>query len=103
MDHREARSRKKHSAKLGQKPFPSCVKTPRETRKAARGSALPLDPGFWKARKAPFLLPSALGAHGRQPSKGLRTLTPHSGPPGKSRRQRGLFEALPLVLSLRSA
>lgn len=28
LDHREARSRKKHSAKLGQKPFPSCVKTP---------------------------------------------------------------------------
>lgn len=28
LDHREARSRKKHSAKLGQKPFPSCVKNP---------------------------------------------------------------------------
>ena len=109
MDHREARSRKKHSAKLGQKPFPSCVKNPRETRMAARGSALPLDPGFWRARKAPFLLPSALGAHGRlggtagNQSKGLGTLIPHSGRPGMSRRQMGLFEALPLVLSMRSA
>lgn len=28
LDHREARGRKKHSAKLGQKPFPSCVKNP---------------------------------------------------------------------------
>lgn len=29
LDHREARSRKKHSAKLGQKHFPSCVKNPK--------------------------------------------------------------------------
>lgn len=30
LDHREARSRKKHSAELGQKPLPSCVQAPGE-------------------------------------------------------------------------
>lgn len=61
MGHREAKSRKKHSATLGQKPFPSCVTQTPYTRKAVRGSALPLDPESWKAGNAQLLLLSVQG------------------------------------------
>lgn len=46
---------------LGQKPFPSCVTWTPYTRKAARGSALPLDPESWKAGNAQLPLLSVQG------------------------------------------
>lgn len=69
LDHREARSRKKHSAELGQKPLPSCVQAP-ESRKAARGSAPPWIQGSGRlGMLCPS--PSAQGAHGKSEGLGL--------------------------------
>lgn len=104
LDHREARSRKKHSAKLGPKPFPSCVKTPE--RLGRRPEEVPC---LWiqGSGRPGRLRPSSLlhkGLMGGLASniRVLGSLSP-SGPPATSSGQVGLFKVLPLVPSMRAA
>lgn len=105
-----SQKQEKTLSKAGTKALPILREKPQETRKAARGSALPLDLGFWKARNALLLLPSAQGAHGKsggeasnQP-KGPGILIPNQGlQPGVKGRWECLFKALPLVPSMRLA
>lgn len=56
-----SQKQEKTLSEAGTKALPILRENPRETRKASRGSALPLHPGFWKARNA-LLLPCTGGS-----------------------------------------
>lgn len=85
LDHREARSRKKHSAKLGQKPFPSCVKNPKRLGRRPEEVPCPWIQGSGKPGMLCSSSPQHRGAHGKsggeagnQP-KGPGVLIPNQG------------------------
>lgn len=96
LDHREARSRKKHSAKLGQKPFPSCVKNPKRLGRQPEEVPCPWIQGSGKLGMLRFSSPLHRGLMGSlegswQPTQASWDPRPQPGPPTMSERWMGLF------------
>lgn len=107
MDHRESRSRKKHSAKLGQRPFPSCVKNPE--RLGRRPEEVPC-PWIQASGRPGMRCSSSLCTGGswevwreagNQPKSPGILIPPTAATSGTI--HLGLFKALTLVPSTRSA
>lgn len=104
LDHGETRSRKKHSAKLGQKPFPSCVKSPERLGGRPEEAPRPWVPGSGRPGTLWSSSPCA-GDRGESVGTNPAALTSSSPPepPAMSRRQMALFKALSLGPSMRAA